>query len=129
MESAPSSAVPVRAIAQDGLFCAVEVPVACQVIAVPLIVPLAVPATFNPPAQVALNEPDAEVGVCCVGVHTKLVQVDGEGTGLKVADCHFPTSDSTDGFVAVGVVGMVVFDSYPTHADAAVRTTTAPTRM
>src|SRR5690349_1383329 len=100
----------------------VAVPLACQVIVVPLSVPLAVPATFRPPAHVAVNEPDADVGDCCVGDHTKFVQLDGDGTGLVDADFHVPTNASTEPVVPVGVV---VFDSYPTHPATAAATATA----
>jgi hypothetical protein len=59
-----------------------------------LSVPDAVPATFRLPAQVALNDPMADVGVCCVGVHLKSVQLDGDGTTLLDTDCQVPRSAS-----------------------------------
>ena len=57
-----------------------------------LIVPCAVPVSFRSLAQVALNEPLAEVAVCSVGFHLKSVQVDGAGMMLADADAQLPIS-------------------------------------
>jgi hypothetical protein len=46
----------------------------------------------------------AAVGVCCVGVHLKSVQLDGDGTTLLDVDCHVPTSAATADEGAVLVV-------------------------
>jgi hypothetical protein len=48
---------------------AVAVPVPDQFTVVPFKVPCAVPATFRPPAQVALNDPFALLDVCSVACH------------------------------------------------------------
>ena len=45
----------------------------------PLSTPVAVPLSFSCPAQVALNEPFAEVAVCSVTFQLKSVQVFGDG--------------------------------------------------
>jgi hypothetical protein len=93
---------------------------------VPVSVAEAVPATFNPPAQVALNDPIADVGVCCVGVQLKSVQLEGDGSVLAVADFHEPTRPST--VVALGFVIVVLF-SYPTQALAATHVASAQAKM
>jgi hypothetical protein len=58
------------------------------------------------------------VVVCCVGVHRKFVQVEGDGMMEEalVTDCHEPMSASTP--VDVGVV-MLVLCSNPTQPAAA----------
>ena len=113
-ELTPSSAVPVSEIAQDAISGVLATPCAFHVIVVPLSVPLAVPATFSPPAHVALNAPVAEVGDCCVGVQLKSVQLEAGGMMPVDADFHVPTSASNQ--EPVGLVGVVVLLSYPTHA-------------
>jgi hypothetical protein len=75
---------------------------------------------------VALNDPIADVGDCCVGVHLKSVQLDGEGMMLADADVHVPTSASTDADVGLGVVVLL---SYPTHPPAATQTASAQAKM
>jgi len=100
----PSSAVPVSEIAHDGSDTVVAVPFAVHVTVVPVSVPAAVPDTLRSPAQVALNDPIADVGVCCVGVHLKSVQLDGEGMTLAEADVHVPTNASTESDAGLGVV-------------------------
>ena len=112
----PSSAVPLNDTAHDGMSGVVAMPWAVHVTVVPLSVPAAVPDTFRPPAQVALKAPIAAVGDCCVGVHLKSVQLEGEGMMLVDAEDHEPTSASTD--VDEGL-GAVVLLSYPTHPAAA----------
>ena len=116
IELTPSSAVPVSAIAQDAMSAVVATPCAVQVIVVPLNIPDAVPDSFRPPAQVALNEPCADVADICVGVQLKSAQLDAAGTMLVEADFHVPTSASTPD--VVGPLGVVVLLSYPTHAPA-----------
>jgi hypothetical protein len=87
------------------------VPWACQVIVVPLSVPLAVPTACSPPAQVALKEPAAAVADCWLGVHVKSVQLDADGMMFVDADFHVPTSASAVG--AAALVGAMVLLSYP----------------
>src|SRR3954470_20854342 len=116
IELTPSSAVPVSEIAQDAISGVVATPWPVQVIVVPLSVPAAVPETLRPPAHDALNDPEAEVGDCCTGVQLKSVQLEGEGMMPVEADFQVPTSASTP--VDVGLLGVVVLLSYPTHAAA-----------
>src|SRR3954463_9603437 len=99
IEFVPSSAVPVSVIAQGLPPVSVAVPFAAHMIVLPVSVPDAAPATFSPPARVALNEPIALVAVCCVGFHLKSTQVDGEGMMLLDADAHVPMSALTVGAV------------------------------
>jgi hypothetical protein len=93
---------------------------------VPLSVPAAVPATLRPPGQFALNDPVAEVAVCCVGVQLKLVQLVGDGRTFAVADCHVPISAAMED--ALGPV-LVVLLSYDTQALAATHTANAHAQM
>jgi len=65
----PSSAVPLNDTAHDGRSAAVAVPLPDQLTVVPVRVPCAVPATFNPPAHVALKLPLALLDVCSVTCH------------------------------------------------------------
>jgi hypothetical protein len=90
-------------------------------------VPAAVPETLSPPAHVALNDPMAAVGDICVGVHLKFVQLDGGGTTLVDADVQVPTSAST--VDVVGLLGVVVLLSYPTHPAAAAHAAIAHAKM
>jgi len=55
--------VPVSVIAQEVNPGAVALPCAVQVICEPLKTPRAVPLNFRSPAQVALNDPPAEVAL------------------------------------------------------------------
>ena len=126
IEFTPSSAVPVSEIAHDGISAVTATPLACHATVVPVSVPDAVPDTFRPPAQVALNDPIADVGDCCVGVHLKSEQLEGEGATLAEAEVQEPTSAST---VAVVELGMVVLLSYPTHPLAATHTANAQAKM
>jgi len=105
IEFAPSSAVPVSDTAHDGISGVVAIAWPLHVTVVPLSVPPAVPEAFRPPAQDAVNEPTAEVADCCVGVHVKSVQLEGEGMMLVDADFQVPTSASA---VVVGLLGAVV---------------------
>src|SRR3972149_8586598 len=74
IESAVSSAVPVRAIPQLVRPGAVAVPCALQaIVPVPVSEPWAVPATFRSPAHDALNDPLAVAGGCSVTLHLKSV--------------------------------------------------------
>ena len=109
----PSSAVPVSVIAQDGMSGVEPVACACQLMVLPLRVPLAVPVKCRPPAQDAVNEPAADVGDCCVGFQVKSVQLDGDGMMLVDADFQLPTSESTVAFEDVGLLGVVVLLSIP----------------
>lgn len=120
---APSSAVPLSEIAHDGISGVVAMPLADHVMVVPLSVPPAVPETVRPPAQVALKAPTAAVADCCVGVHTKFVQLDGDGMMFVDADFQVPASASA--VVDVGLLGVVVLVSYPTHPAAAAATAQA----
>jgi hypothetical protein len=106
----PSSAVPVSVIAHDEISAVEPVACACQLTVVPLSVPLAVPAKWRPPAHDAVNDPDADVADCCVGVHVKSVQLEADGMTPVDVDFQVPTSEST---VAVGLLGVVVLLSYP----------------
>jgi len=99
---------------------------ACQLIVVPFSVPAAVPDTLRPPAQLALNDPIADVGDCCVGVHLKSVQLDGAGMTLADVDCQVPTSAAT--VLSVGLVTVVLL-SYDTHAPAAAQSASAQTEI
>jgi hypothetical protein len=92
---------------------AVAFAVADQLTTLPLNVPVAVPATFRSPAHDALNEPVADVAVCCVGFHLKSVQVDGEGMTLELTEAHVPIKAATP--VAEGPVDVVVLLEYPTQ--------------
>ena len=112
IEFIPSSAVPVSVMAHD-VICGVDpVACACQLIELPLSVPLAVPVKWRPPAHDAANDPAADVGDCCVGVQVKSVQLDADGMMPVDADFHVPTSESTAADV-VGLLGTVVLLSYP----------------
>jgi hypothetical protein len=79
------------------------------------------------PAQVALNDPVADVGVCWVGVHLKSVQLEGDGTTLLDADCHVPTSAATADEADEGPV-LVVLLSYE-HPLATMDRTSAQAEM
>ena len=80
MDSVPTVALPPIAIEQDVRPGAVALPDAVHVMVVGLVKdPCAVPVSLRSPAHVALNEPRADVGVCSATVHTKLVQVLGDG--------------------------------------------------
>jgi hypothetical protein len=80
IESVPTVALPPIAIEQDVRPGAVALPDAFHVMVVGLVKdPCAVPVSLRSPAHVALNEPRADVGVCSATVHTKLVQVLGDG--------------------------------------------------
>jgi len=127
IEFTPSSAVPVSDTLHDGISGVLASPFADHATPPPDTVALAVPDTFRPPAHVALNDPIADVGDCCVGVQLKPVQLDGDGSALADADCHVPTSDST--VPALGLVTVVLF-SYPTHPlTAAQATASAQAKM
>ena len=62
---------------------------ALQSIVEPLSVPCAVPVSFRSLAQVALNEPRAEVAVCSVTFHLKSVQV--LGVGIRLDEVQLPS--------------------------------------
>src|SRR6185436_1342949 len=117
IEFVPSSAVPVSVIAHAGAPVSVAVPSAPHVIVLPDSVPDAVPATFSPPAPVAL------VAVCSVGFHLKSTHVEGEGITPLDAEAHVPMRAL---MVAVPLVGAVTVDlcSNPTHPAAASATAT-----
>ena len=123
MEFAPSSAVPVSMIGHDpSVPVIVPRPFAVQSIVVaPVSVPDAVPATFRPPAQVALNEPLAVVAVCSVAVHLKSVHVDAAGIAPAdaVAEVHLPIKEVTPvpvGPVVVVLCSKLVQPTTPTQA-------------
>jgi hypothetical protein len=73
-------------------------------------VPLAVPVKWRSPAHDAVNDPEADVADCCVGVHVKSVQLDADGMTPLDVDFQVPIREST---VAVGPLGVVVLLSYP----------------
>ena len=106
----------------------VAVPSAVHAIVVtPVNVPDAVPANCTLP-HVAVNDPVAVVAVCCVGLHRKFVQVDGDGMteDALVTDCHVPMRAATpdpDGLVAV------VLCSNPTQPAAAAEAVSASATM
>ena len=109
-------------IAQLGKSPAVAVPLADHATVDPVSVPAAVPCTFSPPAQFALNEPFAVVDVCSVAFHLKSVHVEAAGIVLDVADAHVPMSAATP--VELGLVIVVLF-SMPTQAADAAATASA----
>ena len=90
---------------------------AAQVIVLPLRVPDAVPATFKSPAQFALNEPFADVGVCSVGFHLKSAHVDAAGMTLADAEDQLPINAATVELGPVAVVDDLL--EYPTQPDTA----------
>lgn len=104
--------MPVSVIVHDAISGVEPVACACHLTVVPLSVPLAVPVKRTPPAQDAVNDPEADVPDCCVGVQVKSAQLDGDGMMPVDVDFHVPTSASA---VApdVGLLGVVVLLSYP----------------
>jgi len=113
MEFTPSSAVPFKVIAQLGSDDTVAFPAAVHVMVEPLSVPSAVPASFKSPAQVALNEPFAAVGVSSVAFHLKSEHDVAAGITPAEVDVQLPIRDAMD--VPLGLVTVVLF-SYPTQA-------------
>jgi hypothetical protein len=96
IESTPSSAVPVSAIEQFVSPGADAVPVAFQLISAALPLenaPSAVPDTCRSPAHVALNVPLADVAVCSVAFHLKLVQE--LDAGITLPDVQLPSKALT----------------------------------
>jgi hypothetical protein len=90
--SVPTVAFPLSVIAHDVRPGAVALPDAVQAMVVGLLkAPCAVPVSLRSPAHVALNEPRADVTVCSATVHTKLVQVLGDG--MIVDEVHEPSSE------------------------------------
>jgi hypothetical protein len=83
--------------------------------------PSAVPDTCRSPAQVALNDPFADVPVCSVAFHLKFVQA--LAAGMMLADDQLPSSAFTP--VAEGPVEL--FRSYPTQPAAEAMATDATT--
>jgi hypothetical protein len=93
IESTRNSAVPVSVTLQLLMPGAFATPSALQLITDPEFganAPSAVPDTCRSPAHVALNEPRAEVDVCCKAFHLKLLQ--DAGDGMMLADDQLPDS-------------------------------------
>jgi len=88
-------------------------------------VPWAVPVALMFPAQVALNDPLAEVAVCSVAFHLKSEQVDGDGIALD-AETQFPIKAATP--PALGLV-VVLECSKLAQPAAATATASADARM
>ena len=85
----PISAVPFKVMLQLLIPGAFATPVALQSMVEPLSVPCAVPVSFRSLAQVALNEPRAEVAVCSLTFHLKSVQV--LGVGIRLDEVQLPS--------------------------------------
>src|SRR5687768_4916216 len=115
MESVASSAVPVRAMPHVVRPGAVAFPWALQLI-VPAVVnaPWAVPVILRSPAQVALNEPFADVEVCSDTVHLKSVHEFADG--MMLPELHAPISALLP--TASGP-SSVLLRSKPMHAEVA----------
>jgi hypothetical protein len=81
-------------------------------------VPCAVPVALMFPAQVALNDPLAEVAVCSVAFHLKSEQVDGDGITLD-AETQLPINAVTPPALGLVVVLECSKPAQPTAATAA----------
>ncbi len=128
IDSVPTVALPLSAIAQDVSPGPVALPDAFHAMVVGLLkAPSAVPVSLRSPAHVALNEPRADVGVCSDTVHTKLLQVLGDG--MIEDEVQEPSSELLP--AAVGDVSELSRSKpvHPAAAAAAIDNTTRKARF
>ena len=128
IDSVPTVAFPLSAIKQDVRPGAVALPEAVHAMVVGLVkAPFAVPVSLRSPAHVALKDPLADVAVCSATVHTKLVQVLGDG--MIEDEVQDPSSELFP--AAVGDVNELSRSKlvHPVAAAAAIDNTTRKARL